>query len=272
MLSEGGDSLRVLAGGTDVMIQRMTGELPRSESLLYLGGIAGLSGVSRSDGTIRIGAMTTHHDLRSDPVIGSYLPSFAEAAATVGGWQTQAVGTIGGNICNASPAADLAPPVLVADATMVVSGSGGPERVPADRFFLGRRRTALSPGQLLLGIEAPVPPAFTWESYLKVGRRSAMEVALVGLAARFSAVGGRVETARLAVCSVAPAPLRLRDAEAALAGSSLDEEAVGMAVRLGLEAVDPIDDQRARASYRRMLVDRLIRKAARLARRSLEME
>ena len=270
LLSDRGD-LRVLAGGTDVMIQRMTGQLPRSESLLYIGGLADLRGISRSDGTIRIGALTTHRDLRCDPIIAAHLPSFAEAAATVGGWQTQAVGTIGGNLCNASPAADLAPPILVADATMVVSAADAPMRIPADRFFVDRRRTAMPAGQILLEIEVPVPPEATWESYLKVGRRGAMEVALIGLAARFSMVGDRVATARLGVCSVAPTPLRLYHAEQALEGSTLDEEALAEATRRAMEQVDPIDDQRATATYRRMLVGRLIRKAARLARQSLEI-
>lgn len=269
MLSEPGDDLRVLAGGTDVMIQRMTGQLPRGESLLYIGGIDELRGISYSDGIIRIGALTTHRDLMTDPIISAHLPSFAEAAATVGGWQTQAVGTLGGNLCNASPAADLAPPVMAADAIMVVSGVEGPSRIPADRFFLDRRRTALPAGQILLGIEVPVPSATTWESYLKVGRRTAMEVALVGLAARFSMVGSRVETARLGVCSVSPTPLRLPHAESALVGSTLDENAVAIAAQRSMEMIDPIDDQRATASYRRMLVGRLIGKAARLARDSL---
>lgn len=272
MLSERGDDLRVLAGGTDVMIQRMTGQLPRCESLLYIGGIDELRDVGRSDGIIRIGALTTHRDLMTDPIISAHLPSFAEAAATVGGWQTQAVGTLGGNLCNASPAADLAPPVLAADAVMVVSGVDGPFRIPAKRFFVDRRRTALPAGQILLGIEVPVPPATTWESYLKVGRRTAMEVALVGLAARFSMVGNRVETARLAVCSVAPTPMRLPHAESVLVGSTLDESAVAIAARRSMEMIDPIDDQRATASYRRMLVGRLIRKAARLARHSLGIQ
>ena len=270
LLSDRGD-LRVLAGGTDVMIQRITGQLPRSESLLYIGGLADLRGVRCSDGTIRIGALTTHRDLRCDRTIVTHLPSLAEAAATVGGWQTQAVGTIGGNLCNASPAADLAPPVLVAEATMVVSAADGPMRIPADRFFVDRRRTALPVGQILLGIEMPAPLENTWDSYLKVGRRGAMEVALVGLAARFSVVGNRIGTARLAVCSVAPTPRRMHHAEEALTGSTLDDGAVAEAARRATEEVDPIDDQRATATYRRMLVGRLIRKAARLARESLEI-
>ena len=272
LLSDGGEDLRVLAGGTDVMIQRMTGQLPSSESLLYIGGLADLRGISCSDGLIKIGALTTHRDLRCDPIITTQLPSFAEAAATVGGWQTQAVGTIGGNLCNASPAADLAPPILVAEATMVVSAADGPMRMPADRFFVERRRTALPPGQILLELEVPAPPEDTWESYLKVGRRGAMEVAQVGLAARFSVSGNRITTARLAVCSVAPTPLRLRHAEEALAGSTLDDGAVTAAARRATEEVNPIDDQRATATYRRMLVGRLIRKAARLALGSLDLQ
>ena len=271
MLSERQD-VRVLAGGTDVMIQRMTGELPRSESLLYVGRIAEMRGVVCSDGVIRIGALTTHRDLRCDPIIAAHFPALAEAAATVGGWQTQAVGTLGGNLCNASPAADLAPPILAAAATMLVSGPGGPMRIPAESFFVDRRRTALPPGQILLGVEVPVPAADTWDSYLKVGRRSAMEVALVGLAARLSVVGGRVDTARLAVCSVAPTPLRMRHAETVLVGSTLNEDAIGVAAERSMDEVAPIDDQRATASYRRMLVGRLIRKAARVARQRLRIE
>jgi CO/xanthine dehydrogenase FAD-binding subunit len=103
MLAERGEGLRVLAGGTDVMIQRMSGQLPRSESLLYIGALAELRGVRTSDGLILIGPLTTHRELRCDPIITTHLPSFAEAAATVGGWQTQVVGTLGGNLCNASP-------------------------------------------------------------------------------------------------------------------------------------------------------------------------
>lgn len=272
LLSDRGEDLRVLAGGTDVMIQRMTGQLPRSESLLSIGGLADLRGISSSNGLIRIGALTTHRDLRCDPIITAHLPSFAEAAATVGGWQTQAVGTIGGNLCNASPAADLAPPVLVSEATVVVSGADGSMRIPADRFFVDRRRTALPAGQILLELEVPTPSGNTWETYLKVGRRGAMEVAQVGLAARFSAVGNRIGAARLGVCSVAPKPLRLRHAEEALVGSVLEEEAAREAARRATEGVDPIDDQRATATYRRMLVGRLVRKAARLARESLEIQ
>ena len=270
-LQERGSRTRVIAGGTDVMIQRMTGELPRSETLVYIGRIPELRGVVSSGGTIRIGALTTHWDLRSDPIITAHLPSFAEAAATVGGWQTQEVATIGGNLCNASPAADLAAPVVMSGATLVLVGSGGVSRIAADRFFKGRRRSALEVGQLLVSIEVPEPPQLSWESYFKVGRRSAMEVALVGLAARFSFADGVVADARLVFCSVAPVPVRARKAEEALVGTTLDGDAVDLAALGAVGAVEPIDDQRATASYRRVLVARLIRKAARAGRESLRI-
>ncbi len=272
MLGDLGAEARVIAGGSDVMIQQMAGELSSSETLVHVGRIPELCGVSRSDGVIRIGAVTTHRDLRSDRTIEKYLPSFAAAAATVGGWQTQEVGTIGGNLCNASPAADLGPPVLMAEATLVLSSSGGERRVPASDFFLGRRQTALEPGMLLTAIEVPQPPDGSWETYLKVGRRSAMEVAIVGLAARFVLVDGVVSDARLAFCSVAPMPVRVSEAETALVGTPLDDEAITAASELAGSAVNPIDDQRATASYRTTLVSRLVRSAAEACRSTLGVE
>ena len=267
-LGELGAEARVIAGGSDVMIQRMTGDLPSSQTLVHIGRIPELRGVSHSDGVISIGAVTTYRDLREDRIINTYLPSFAAAAATVGGWQTQEVGTIGGNLCNASPAADLGPPVLMADAILVLSRTGSERRVPAIDFFLGRRQTALEAGVLLTSIEVPEPPNGSWETYLKVGRRSAMEVAIVGLAARFVLVDGVVSDARLAFCSVAPMPIRAPEAEAALVGTTLDDDVITTAAELARSTVSPIDDQRATASYRTTLVPRLVRSAAEACRSS----
>ncbi len=267
-LGELGAEARVIAGGSDVMMQRMTGELPSSQTLVHIGRIPELRGVSHSDGVISVGAVTTHRDLRKDRIINTYLPSFAAAAATVGGWQTQEVGTIGGNLCNASPAADLGPPVLMADAILVLSSTGSERRVPAIDFFLGRRQTVLEAGELLTSIEVAEPPDGSWETYLKVGRRSAMEVAIVGLAARFVLVDGVVSDARLAFCSVAPMPIRAVEAEAALVGTTLDDDVITTAAELARSTVSPIDDQRATASYRTTLVPRLVRSAAEACRSS----
>ncbi len=267
-LDELGPGAQVIAGGTDVMIQRMTGSLSKSEPLVHIGRISEMRGVSLGSESITIGALSTHRDIRTDPILAAHLPSFVQASSTVGGWQTQEVGTIGGNVCNASPAADLGAPLLMAQATLVLVSSGGERRLQAADFFLGRRQTALEFGELLTAIEVPIPAPGSWETYIKIGRRSAMEVAIVGLAARF-VVDGAVSAARLAFCSVAPRPMRVPDAEVSLVGTMLEDEAIAAAGRLCASAVSPIDDQRATASYRTSVVPRLVRQAAEACRSEL---
>jgi CO/xanthine dehydrogenase FAD-binding subunit len=267
-LADLGDGARVLAGGTDVMIQRMSGELPAGEDLVWIGGIESLRGIEVGDGLVTIGALTTHRQMVESEDLRRHLPSLVEAAGTVGGWQTQQVGTIGGNLCNASPAADLAAPILMCGATMVVVGPHGERRVGAEEFFEGRRMTAVGTGELLTSVEVPLPPSGSWERYFKVGRRSAMEVAIVGLAARIVVDGGVVGDARLAFCSVAVRPVRAAAAEQALVGRPLGEEAAAEAARLAAAALSPIDDQRATAAYRKKVTGNLVAEAVRIAGRA----
>jgi carbon-monoxide dehydrogenase medium subunit len=263
-LAERGEETRVLAGGTDVMIQRMRGEIDPA-ALLFVGRIAGLDAVAFDGGT-RIGALTTHLTLRSDPRVLDQAPALAEAAATVGGWQTQAVGTLGGNVCNASPAADTAPPLLAAGAVFELAGPGGTREVPAESFFLGRRQTARRPDELLTSVVLPPRPHGTGDAYVKVGRRSAMEVAVVGLAVRLTiGPAGVVERARIAACSVAPRPFRATEAESILQGSMLEDDAVAEAGRALAAAASPIDDARASAAYRLRVLPRVLAKTVRIA-------
>jgi carbon-monoxide dehydrogenase medium subunit len=263
-LSERGDVTQVLAGGTDVMIQQMRGELA-PEVLLYIGRIDALRGVARN-GTTRIGPLTTHLELSRNALVSQQAPALAEAAATVGGWQTQAVGTLGGNVCNASPAADTAPPLLVAEASFELTGPNGVRGVRADEFFKGRRLTDRRPDELLTGVLVPARPARTGEVYLKVGRRSAMEVAVVGLAVRLTMdPAGTVERARVAVCSVAPMPMRAAAAETIIQGSHLEDEAIVEAGRALAAAASAIDDARASAAYRSRVLPGLLARGVRIA-------
>jgi len=266
-LAELGADARILAGGTDVMMQRMAGDLPRTESLVHVGRLGSLRAIDVVDGRVRIGALVTHHDLTVAPMVAGSLPALAQAASTVGGSQTQEMGTIGGNLCNASPAADLAPPVLMAGGVVsLCSRDGGMRTVAADEFFLGRRRTARRPDELAVAIDVePLPPS-AGEVYLKVGRRGAMEVALVGLASRLSFSDGVVTAARMALCSVASRPIRVAAAENALIGRPADDASIAEAGWLAVDSVSPIDDQRATASYRRMLIPRLVSRAVTMCR------
>ncbi len=260
-LSEWGDDGCLLAGGTDVMVQYQHGEIAPG-AFIHIEGIEPLSSIS-TNGRTTVGPLATHCRLAADAVIASRHPAIATAARLVGGWQTQAVGTVGGNICNASPAADMVPPLLVADAHITLASQSSERRVPLDEFFIARRRTARRPDELLTAIDLdPLPPGSA-ELYCKLGRRGAMDVAIVGLAMRLGlADDGTIEAARVAVCSVAAIPRRAPEAEAALVGSRLEADALAAAGQALVAAASPIDDARGTASYRRRVLPGMLELAA----------
>jgi len=259
-LSQWGGDGRILAGGTDVMVQHRRGEIAQG-AFIHIEGIAPLSSIAANSRT-DIGALATHCDLAADKDIAARHPAVATAARLVGGWQTQAIGTIGGNICNASPAADLAPPLLVADAHVTLASTSGERRLPLDEFFIDRRRTALRPDELLTAIDLdPLPPGSA-ELYIKLGRRGAMDVAIVGLAVRLAfGDDGTIDAARVAVCAVAATPRRIPEAEAVLVGERLKADTIAAAGQALVAATAPIDDARGTASYRRRVLPGLFEQA-----------
>ena len=259
-LAELGSAAQPLAGGTDVMVQLSRSEIS-PEVLVPIHELEELSNIEVNGGP-RVGALVTHETLAKG-ALGSAYRSVAEAAVTVGGWQTQAVGTLGGNICNASPAADTLPPLLVHDAEVELRSRTGMRTLSLGEFIVGRRETLREPDELLTAVGLAPGAERSGDVYLKVGRRGAMEVAIVGLAMRLVFDENEtVSTARLALASVAPVPLRVRAAEALLEGQALDGSTLDLASEAVLEAINPIDDLRASASYRRLLIPGLVRRAA----------
>jgi carbon-monoxide dehydrogenase medium subunit len=260
VLADRGGDITVLAGGTDVMVDYLRGDSDPS-ALLHVRPISALEGLA-ANGRTEIGALTTHWSLTNDAHIRSEHASLAEAAGTVGGRQTQNVGTLAGNVVNASPAADTIPPLLVANAEVSLASATGTRRLPLSEFLIDRKLTARRPDELMTTISLERPAPGTGEVYLKLGRRSSMEVAIVGLAARIAfsdeGVAGDV---RLAVCSAAPTPFRASEAESLLTGTSLPDEAVAEAGRLLQSAAAPIDDARASAAYRSRVLPALLRRA-----------
>ncbi|NMH98416.1 FAD binding domain-containing protein [Pseudonocardia acidicola] len=255
-----GDECQVLAGGTDVMIQLARGEITPSV-LLHVEKIAELRGID-ANGATRLGSLVTHRDLAKG-VLGARFRSIAESASTVGGLQTQVVGTIGGNVCNASPAADTLPALLVHDARVTLRSNAGSRTVPVQEFVVGRRTTTRAPDELLTEIILADPGEAGGDVYLKVGRRSAMEVAIVGLAMRLAfEPDGTVRDARIALASVGPRSLRSADAEAALVGSRLEPAALEAAAYAVLLDITPVDDLRGTADYRRRVIPGLLQRAA----------
>ena len=265
-LHDRGSDLTVLAGGTDVMVQYLRGDV-LLRGLLHIRRLHQLKERKFGRRTV-IGALTTHWQLVTDRDVLTRHPALAEAAATVGGRQTQNAGTIAGNLVNASPAADLLPVMLVSDGVVTLTSSAGTRELPIADFVLGRRSTARKPDELVTALTFEPLALSAGEVYLKIGRRHAMEVAIVGLSARLAFDADRkVTDARIALASVAPKAFRAHLAEQRLVGTKLDDESMREAAELVRQAAHPIDDARATADYRRRLLPGLLRDAVTICRR-----
>ncbi len=169
--------------------------------------------------------------------------------------------TVGGNLCNASPAADLSPVLLVLDAVVGIAGRAEARRLPLDQFFVGPGQTALAAGELLAWLELPRKHAWWTVRYERLDVRRAMDIAIVGVAVALRRDGARVAEARLALGAVAPTPRRVPEAEAALLEGGLAPSAIARAAELAMAAARPISDVRATAEYRRQMVGTLVRRA-----------
>lgn len=255
-------SARPIAGGTDLVVQMRSGRR-RIETLVDLGGLA-LAGIRERDGGIEIGAGTTMDTIAGDTSVRAVCPALAEAAQLVGAWPIQCRATLGGNLANASPAADTAPPLLVADARVVLASSRGQRELPVAELFVGPGATALAADELILAVFVPAwkrPLGRSVDRFVKVGPRREQIISVVSLAARIAVTDGIVAEARLALGSVAPCPVRARATERLLTGRKISSELRRRAAETIQEDIAPIDDVRAPATYRRLAVAVLLDRA-----------
>jgi CO/xanthine dehydrogenase FAD-binding subunit len=254
----------ILAGGTDVF--PAAGERPLAGRVIDLSRLAGLRGIARAGDEIRIGALTTWTDLvRAD--LPPAFDALRAAAREIGGIQIQNRGTIGGNLCNASPAADGVPPLLVLDAEVELASTRGTRRLPLAAFIAGARRTLRAPDEMLTAVVVPAPSPGMRAAFLKLGARRSLVISIAMVAVLLEVEAGVVREARIAVGACSAVARRLPRAEARLVGLAADAalgEALGADDLAGLA---PIDDDRASADYRRAAALVLIRRALDLARR-----
>lgn len=254
---------RPIAGGTDLMVQIAGGLGPPPERLLDIWALDELRAIRAEDGVLEIGALTTYTELRRSSVVAEALPALAEAAGTIGAAQIQNRGTIGGNAVNASPAGDTLPILLACDAELVLGSVRGERSVRADAFWTGYRTTARRPDELLLRIRIPIP-AGRQVRFRKVGTRRAQAISKVVMALAWTAATeGRWQDVRLALGSVAPTTVRARRAEAALEGGSPTRETADRAVAALDGDIEPIDDVRSTAAYRRRVAGRVLHRLLR---------
>jgi len=248
---------RPFAGGTDLMVLFESGRLPRGK-YVSLWGLRELSGIEANTGFVAIGALTTYTDIRAHPVLRSEFPLLCQAAAETGGIATQNRGTIGGNIANASPAADSPPALLVYDAELELISARGARRVPYHLFHTGYKRMDLRPDEIIKRIHLPRGRASWRQTYRKVGTRKAQAISKVCFAAAADVEGELVRDLRIALGSVAPIVIRCMHAEAALRGRRPDAEAHASARRALAQDISPIDDIRSTADYRMRVAANLL--------------
>jgi xanthine dehydrogenase small subunit len=258
--------VRPIAGGTDLMVA-LTGELGEPpERILDLWRLDGLRGIAIDGDAISLGALTTYTEIRRSALCREHLPVLVEAAATIGAAQIQNRGTLGGNVVNASPAGDTLPVLLAADATFGVGSARGERVVAATDFWPAYRRTALAPDELLLRIRIPMSAGREMR-FRKVGTRRAQSISKVvmALAWRDGFDGSPWTGVRLALGSVAPTPIRAAATEAALEGQPPTPETADHAAETLAAELEPIDDVRSTAEYRRLVAARVLHRLIREA-------
>ena len=244
---------RVLAGGTDLMVEIDLGFLP--ERVLDIWSVEALRGVQERPDGLWIGALSTHRSLVENLLVESWAPALVEACRTVGAVQIQNRGTLGGNVANASPAGDTLPVLLALDAEIeVASMARGFRRIPMAYLYSGYRQMNIEPDELVVGICLPESHSCDVTYYRKVGTRLAQAISKVVMGARVRLQDGLVTEARVAFGSLGPTPLRCSAVEEAMVGKPVDPQVA----RLVAEDIQPIDDIRSTAEYRTRVANRIL--------------
>jgi CO/xanthine dehydrogenase FAD-binding subunit len=260
VLAEKAADVLPLAGGTNVIVDLRSGQ-HHPKALMNLGQLAELRGIRQDNGHIVIGGCTTIAELLADPLIAQGSPALREAAAVFANPLVRNRATVGGNLADASPAADTAPPLLTLEAEVQLVSQGASRWVRLEDFLLGVRKTLRQPHELLAAIRWPRPSSQAAGAFYKVGLRRADAISVLSAAIMVERDGaGRCAQVRIALGAVAPRPIRPHEAEEALRGQVLEPGVIAQAARLAAEASRPIDDIRATAVYRKRVTEVAVRR------------
>jgi len=260
VLVKHGAEAKVIAGGTDVMVDIKFKEEPGS--LVNIKKLPGISGIKENGGSLRIGALATIRDLETNALVREKLPVLWEAAHQFASLQVRNTATIGGNICRASPSGETLAPLLVLEATGKCAFSDGEKSQPFTSFFQGPGKSVLGAKGLLTEIDVPYPAAGSKSVYLKHAVRGAMDIAMVGVAVLITPDPGKnnMQDVRIGLGAVAPTPIRAPKTEALLRGKPLTAALLKEAAALAASESSPISDQRSSGEYRRWIVEALTRR------------
>jgi aerobic carbon-monoxide dehydrogenase medium subunit len=262
LLSKEAGAARILAGGTDLLVQLRSG-MVQPDLVLDVKRIAEMRQITAEGGGFRIGAAVPSAELREHPGVARLWPGVVEAAALIGSTQIQGRATLAGNLCNASPAADSVPALIAAGASAAIIGPKGRREVPVEAVGTGPGRTSLGKGELVVSILLPAREPRSGDAYLRFIPRTEMDIAVVGAAVALRlGEDGRCVAARVALGAVAPIALLVEPAAAALIGTPVDERALQRLAEAASAACRPIDDKRGTKEFRITVAGVLARRAA----------
>jgi carbon-monoxide dehydrogenase medium subunit len=259
VLSKYNDDARMIAGGTDLLLKMKAGRLA-PKAIINIKRIPDLRGLTFNS-HLTMGALTTLEEIKQSPIIQQHYPALSSAAATMASVQIRNLATVGGNMCNAAPSADLAPILIALNATAVINGAKGERRVALEEFFIAPGKSVLGVSELLISLEVPKQEGKS--IYLKHSPREHMDIAVVGvgIACRgFNPLTRQAADVRVVLGAVAPIPLRAKNAEEEVMGGSLTKERIERAAKIAAEEAKPIDDVRGSVWYRRKIVEVLVKR------------
>jgi len=261
LLNANAENSKPLAGGTDLVPQLKENRISPAR-LIDIKGIRELYGVTPSDSGVDIGPLTPLDGLTKSPVLQKKFPYLVAAILALGSYQIRCRGTIGGNICNASPAADCAPILLALEASLRAQSVENARTIPIEKFFLGPGRTCLKPNEILTSIHIPEPKGKACGIFFKHTRRKAMDLAIVNVGVILTGFDGRhCEQARIALGAVAPIPFRALDIEEFFSGKPITPDLIVQAQEIAMKIVSPISDLRASKEYRREMTGVFLQRA-----------
>ncbi|HXU35926.1 MAG TPA: xanthine dehydrogenase family protein subunit M [Blastocatellia bacterium] len=259
LLSARGRDVRIIAGGTDLMVL-INAHLLETAEFLDIWGVHELRGIEDEGDALRIGALTTYTQLIKSALIQQHIPSLVAASRTIGAIQIQNRGTIGGNIVNASPAGDSLPVLAAYDAEVELGSARGTRRVRFNQFYTGYRRSVLEPDELVLAVLLPKLRQGEVDFFWKVGTRRAQAISKTVMACKARGDNQRIDSISIAVGSVAPTVVRALETERLLTGASISAELIKAARKMIAEEISPITDLRSTEHYRRTVTGNVLAK------------
>ena len=254
------DKAKVIAGGTD-LLPLLREDMLIPTHIVDISRLAELNFIRKEERLIRIGAATNMRSIEQSDIVRQTIPMLADAAQLVGEIGVRNLATLGGNLANASPAGDSAPPLLVLDASATIRNRKTERTIRLADFFLHVKKTILRPDELLTEIKIPIPPQHSGGAFLRLAKRGGNIISIVSAAAFMSIDNGLCKTVRIAMGSVAPTPIRIPVAERILEGSAPSETKIREAAEKVKETIKPISDVRASAEYRKETGVTLVRRA-----------